>query len=598
MSHDNACITMITPDHNNPENETEKPASVVQTLGDLRAFITRCDLKDQKKDQIRSAIKRADELIGHGALDLPADAAKIMARLGQLSPAMAQMSKGAFANFKSRVRMAFRLAKTKLVTSTVRAPLSPPWCVFQSELATPDLRTTSRFVHFANGQGWTPHDVTDAHLERFATYLRDDALIIQWDDVVRGTIRSWNRISVSEPALGLAPLTAPQPKRTPYWIDPNTFPDGLKVDIANFVSDIANPPLFTTRLKQGHVRRRDHRKTPVRRKVTPKTVEQYRFSIITMVSALVQNGHDLASISSLAVLIAPANLDQILSFLHRRANENVTRYMLTIVVRARRIAEWCELAEAQLAQLDQLVAAVVEEGPRRRGMTAKNKALLDRLDDQKFRDMIYLIPGMLAERAKANSKRAWAANTFRTALAIELLLVCGVRRENLVSLELDRSIRKIGMGKNAIWVVEIAEEDVKNEEPLRFHLPQESADLLETYLLHWRPLLCAKPTAWLFPNSDGEMIDERTMTGSIQRTTTRILGVPVSTHQFRHISAELYLYANPEGLSTVSQHLGHRDFNTTRTYYARKRQRDASRRYQERVIIDRAEAARRTRRRK
>lgn len=75
------------------------------------------------------------------------------------------------------------------------------------------------------------------------------------------------------------------------------------------------------------------------------------------------------------------------------------------------------------------------------------------------------------------------------------------------------------------------------------------------------------------------------------------MGVPVTPHQFRHISAELYLRDNPDKLSVASRHLGHRDENTTRIYYARSKQREASRLYQERLGLDRSRAAERVGRR-
>ncbi|WP_409561748.1 tyrosine-type recombinase/integrase [Hyphomicrobium sp. MC8b] len=598
MIHDSACITMITPDYNNGNKEEVRATSAIHTLRDLREFIAGCNLGGPKKEQVRSAIKRVDQLIGHGALDLPADCAKIMSKLGQFSPAMAGMTPGAFANLKSRVRTAFRLAKPCIATSNSKLPLRAEWRLFRTGLAVRDLRSTSRLVHFANAQVWSPQDITDGHIERFKSHLCEEALVVKWDDVVRGTIRSWNRIAIADPNQGLVTLTPPEPKRTPYWISPDLFPQSLQAEIARFLSEMSDPPLFGARLEKVRWQARDGRRRPVRRNLKFTTIGQYRNCISTMVSSLVAAGLPLASLSSLSTLVAPRNLEQILRFLHQRAGEKVTPYLLNIAVRARRIAEWSRLPEGDLEHLDQLVAAVIEESPRKRGMTAKNKALLDRLDDPKFRDLIYLMTGMLVERARTSSNRAWAANIFRTAVAIEILLVCGVRRENLVSLELDKTIRKIGAGKNALWIVEIAEGDVKNGEPLRFHLPEESAELLEIYLREWRPLLCKEPSSWLFPNFTGQMLDQRSMTVSIRNATKRILGVPVSTHQFRHISAELYLRNNPEGLSTVSQHLGHRDFNTTRTYYARKQQREASRRYQERVILDRSEAARRSRGRK
>lgn len=182
-------------------------------------------------------------------------------------------------------------------------------------------------------------------------------------------------------------------------------------------------------------------------------------------------------------------------------------------------------------------------------------------------------------------------------MAIELFLTCGMRRENAVRLELDVTIRKTGSGKDSYWMIEIPAEDVKNEEPLRFRLPEETAQLLEVYLKDWHPQLCTVPTPWLFPNADGEPMDGKALARHIGRATERELGTRITPHQFRHISAELYLRENPEGLDTVSQHLAHRDRNTTRNFYARPKQREASRRYQQHFTTNRKAAKIRIRRR-
>ena len=80
------------------------------------------------------------------------------------------------------------------------------------------------------------------------------------------------------------------------------------------------------------------------------------------------------------------------------------------------------------------------------------------------------------------------------------------------------------------------------------------------------------------------------MAYAIGAQSKRVLGVAITPHQFRHISAELFLQDNPEALFTVSQHLGHRDVNTTRRYYARSKQRQASRHYQEHILRGRETA--------
>ena len=265
-------------------------------------------------------------------------------------------------------------------------------------------------------------------------------------------------------------------------------------------------------------------------------------------------------------------------------------------MRARVIAEWCKLPSAELEQIGGIFASVKEQSSARRGMTRKNRALLDRLDDQRFNDLVHLLPQLLFSRANACPDAKSAPAMVRTALAVELLLTCSMRRENLVTLELDRSIRRIGNPPQDFWVVEIEAEHVKNDEPLRFSLPEPSAKLLEVYLERWRPKLCTKPSHWLFPAADGGPIDPRAMAHAIQTQSRAVLGVAVSPHQFRHLSAECYLLENPDALYTISQHLGHRDPNTTRTYYARPKQREATRRYQEQVLQKRAQAESRMRR--
>jgi integrase len=379
-------------------------------------------------------------------------------------------------------------------------------------------------------------------------------------------------------------------------VDQSQLPASLRDEFGKILTALADPPLFSKGPKPLRLARQGRRR-PTRRKLKQSTIEQYRCALVTMVSALVADGVDIDSLTRVRDLVSPERLNQVLTFLRRRGGQRVTSNMLHLAVRARKLAEHCGLPLEELEQLDDIVAAVKEDVPRRRGMTPKNKAVIDRLDDQRFRDLVFLLPRKLVELAQATRNRLTAARLVRTAVAIELLLVCAMRRENLVPLALDKDIRKLGEGKNAFWVIDIAEHEVKNDEPLRYRLPTESAELLAYYLSIWRPVLCATSSSWLFPDADGHHIDEKTMTSTVKRASKRVLGVAITPHQFRHIAAELYLRENPGGLETVSQHLAHRDANTTRNYYARPKQREATRIYQDCVILKRSEAAHRNQRR-
>ncbi|MDD3798842.1 MAG: tyrosine-type recombinase/integrase [Novosphingobium sp.] len=322
----------------------------------------------------------------------------------------------------------------------------------------------------------------------------------------------------------------------------------------------------------------------------PATVQQYRYNATVLVSALVHTGTPISALARLSDVVSPANVDRTLQFLRDRAGGVITPQMFQLALRVRVIARWCNMSANDLARLDLIFYSVRDQREYRRGMTAKNRALLDKLDDQRFADRVQLLPAILLERATKNPNKRGAAALARTAMAIELLLVCSVRRANLVGLELGRSIRKIGHGSDAFWIIEHDASEVKNEEDQRFPLLEPTAAMLEIYLKDWRPRLCPDPNPWLFPSADGSCIDPRTMAHAIGAQSKRELGIVITPHQFRHISAELYLQDNPEGIFTVSQHLGHRDVNTTRYYYARPKQRQASQHYQEHILRSRETA--------
>lgn len=356
----------------------------------------------------------------------------------------------------------------------------------------------------------------------------------------------------------------------------------MQADIEAFLAHLSSPAIFASQSRE---------------RVKPGTVQQYHHGIVMLISALAETGEDLASMTRLGDVVTAAKVEKALLFLHERFGRRITSGMVLMTARSRKIAVWAKLPDEAIAELDALIERLEEAAPREKGLTAKNKALLDRLDDARFRDLVYLLPHMLVRRARRHRHPFRAATLVRSAVAIELLLTCSMRRENLVSLELERNIRRIGSGRDVRWIIEFEQQDVKNEEPLRYTLPKESADLLEEYLHHWRPVLCDGATSWLFPAANGSRMVARHLAEDIKRKSERELGVPVTPHQFRHISAELYLRDNPDKLAVVSNHLGHRDINTTRTYYARKKQREASRMYQERLGLDRSQAAGRVGRR-
>jgi integrase len=576
---------MNAPDDNNANPMTpESPEPGIKTLGDLRTWIAGLpQLSEAEKAQLRSAVKRADELIGHGALDLAADPRRVLSRLEQLSPTMAGMNRQAFSNLKSRVRRAFQLATPVLKPARSFVRLTGEWQSLAARLDVKAQRTLSRFFRFACGQSWQPQEISDAQVEIFKTYLRDEAVVVSWDRVVSNTVKAWNRLREGLDGTPLQRLTAAPLTRTPYWIAEDQLPPGLRHDLDAYITGLSTPNIFG----EGAAKT-----------LKPGTIEQHRYAVIALTSALLASGERPDVVSSLAYVVRPSTLKRALRFLYDRAGQRVTWLIFLLALRARMIARWCKLTAPELEEIDKIVESLDDQRPSTRGMAEKNRRVVRHLEDPGFRDRLLLLPERLLSKAYAMRNGRLAATYARAALVIELLLTCSMRRQNLLSLRLDENIRRIGSGAACRWLIELPSEDVKNEEPLRFELLPETVHILEKYLADWRRKLCSKPTPWLFPNSEGGPLDGDVLLVDIAQKTKRELGVRIGLHQFRHLSTELYLQENPEGLAVASLHLGHRDQNTTRRFYARRKQREATRRYQQHLIDKREGAKRRQVRRR
>src|SRR5690606_9074823 len=252
-------ITMNKNDHNNSHSKQKKS---LLTLKHLHEYLLECDLPTTEITLLRSAIKRVDEIIGHGLLDVAANQRVIFERLGQVSPAMAGMSDQSFANLKSRLRKAFRIARGRLFNPRSRYPLTGDWGALQASLDTKMQRATSRLFHFASGQGVLPRHMSDAVIERFEAHLRDEAMIGNWLGTLRGSIKAWNKVAASHDDL--PQLTPPEPKRTSYWIDQAEWPSTLVEELDAFLASLASTTCFESKSAKP---------------LKPGTIQQYRCNV-------------------------------------------------------------------------------------------------------------------------------------------------------------------------------------------------------------------------------------------------------------------------------------------------------------------------------
>ena len=108
------------------------------------------------------------------------------------------------------------------------------------------------------------------------------------------------------------------------------------------------------------------------------------------------------------------------------------------------------------------------------------------------------LPGRLVNIAERHRHPYRAAVLVQMAVAVEILLMTGLRINNLANLDIERHLVRPSRRKPDLHIV-IAGEEVKNREPLEYPLPAESAALVQRYLEEFRPRLARDGSTALFP---------------------------------------------------------------------------------------------------
>src|SRR5262249_61677131 len=140
-----------------------------------------------------------------------------------------------------------------------------------------------------------------------------------------------------------------------------------------------------------------------------------------------------------------------------------------------------------------------------------------------------------AERSGAEGRRVGVLVEMAVAIAIELVIP--VRVDNLAGLRIDRHLHRHG----DIVLLSIPAAETKNGSAIDAELPPRLVRLLDAYLRVYRPRLAGPDSPWLFAGEDGG----RRQTGGFGSQLSRLIhhetGIRMTTHQFRHLGAKVYL---------------------------------------------------------
>ena len=391
-------------------------------------------------------------------------------------------------------------------------------------------------------------EVASADVQRrFGQYL-DTALLKNPALVHRACLSAWNTARGTVP--GWPDFTVAIPERRDRWTLPwEALPSSLRADMARWLDRLAGRDLLE--------------ELPFR-PVRPATLRSREYQIRQVASALVLHGRDASTLTRLADLVALDAFKDGLRFLLERHGNKPSSMIADLAATMKAIARHHVHVDAK--DLAQMTAVIRRIDPRRRGLTEKNRARLRAFDDRDNLLGLVRLPGTLVNIAERHRHPYRAAVLVQMAVAVEILLMTGLRINNLANLDIERHLVRPSRRKPDLHIV-IAGEEVKNREPLEYPPPAESASLVQRYLEEFRPRLARDGSTALFTGRGRAPKALNALRLQIIGVVFKYTGLRVNPHLFRHIGAKSFLDAHPGQHEVTRRVLAHRSIETTTAFY-------------------------------
>lgn len=499
----------------------------------------------QRRDLV-SALKRVEHLFQVKLDALDATAEQMRRLFANATGIKLKVSDKTLANVRSLVARAIERYSRPLPPVTKRVPLDAEWKALLRQIPTDFQRHgLSRLATYCSAMAIAPGRVTRETLAGLHAALEAEELVKSPRGIIKSTIANWNRSRRS--ILGWPQSELSTPFSTEAFTLPlAAFPQAFQNDVARWQERVLRPdPL--------------DEEAPAR-PLRLTTVEHRILEFRQFASALVRSGRlPSEEITSLAVLVDPENFKEALRVFLGRTGRTQRVHNLA---RSMRLVgkHHCHLSGAVLETLDR-VCRRLDPGDRRR-LTAKNRERLGQFDDRRNVIRLLQLPSHEAERAKRQTNPLRAAKRMEAAVALSLLLHCGLRGRTLRTLELGE-FRWLAGSKCQLH---IPGTKTKNGRPLEFELDGEAAGIVKTFLAKYRSRLSGADGPYLFPGLGGGPRSKNAIYEAI-RTTTQQAGLEMNPHLFRHAIAKIAVEADPGAYLSVSRVLGHTSMTTTLSNY-------------------------------
>lgn len=529
----------------------------------LAAIPTWADLDETRRRDLASALRSAARMLALPPAAIPCDPAWLNERLFQRTPATFGITFGRYRNIVSGLRAVLRRLGTHSPDRRSRRDLPAAWQALLDVVPRPGQRgALAALARHCAAAGIAPQAMDDAALAAFVEAERASRLSAAIDGRARKIAAAWNACArAGLPGWPRQTLAAAR-AREPYALRLEAYPESFQAEVAAFEARLACREGRFLVGGGGH------------RRLHPATVKARVFSIRQAAGLLVRAGVPAREIRGLRDLVQP--IDRVALVLEALAEGQVARsgtqqpeggQLAQVAETLRQVAaHHVGLETGEVAQIS--TWARQARGHRRRaGLTPKNRDRLRALVPLHRRGLLLHLPAELMRRAREiGAGNLEAGRLARTAAALEILLICPLRRRSMLALRLDRHLQRLDARGRRLTHLVLQAEDMKNEAPMEWPVPPEAGVLVEEYIRDFRPALATSENPWLFPSGAG-VLSENRFSEMLETVIAQEVGAEVNVHLVRHFAAWLHLKAHPGAYEDVRRVLGHRSLDTTIANY-------------------------------
>jgi hypothetical protein len=527
---------------NNPFSDPSIPS--MKWLRDTIA--SRYGMAHQRRMDMVSAINMIEKWCNQPLSMTPANAAYLRQFFKSFHHIHVGISKRRVGNVKSLVLAAMREAGLSTKLAPYHCALTDEWQALYDQMHDKYHRSAlSRLMRYCSAGGISPAAMSDCVAADYLEALEAESLIKDPRTNHQTVCRVWNQCVDTIDTWPDIRLTVPRFEERIYAIS----------------DDLINPALLAKIDEYGTFLQGDNLFDGLSKPFRPSSIKSMHGNVRRYISALHHSGFDVASISTLKDMVEFETFKIAMKWLWVRNGNKTSRSIGEIAWVIRCIAVKHLKCDDEISE--QYNEALSSLRVQSTGLSTKNRSAMQQFDDRGVAMRFLSHPDELWRLAgKESGKKAQLL--IQIAIATEILMFAPMRIKNLSGLRIDRHFAWI----DGRLHINLPRDEVKNDTPLHYVLPQGTSDRVRSYIDEWRSMFLPEANPYLFPGRNNKPKDVSCLRRQITVYLFNHTGITLTPHQFRHVAAKLLLDARPGHYEVVRKVLGHKNLSTTYEHYA------------------------------